>query len=198
MPEAQPSPRLRLFVALTLPEVVKEQLAKAQAELRRALGESSARWARAEEFHLTLRFLGNVEAERVQPLADSISAACRDIRALRLRASGVGFFPNARRPRVVWAGIADAADTLPVLHERIQQATNPFTLEEPEQRYASHITLGRTPGIGQRESAKLAEAAGTMANRNFGEWTASEVHLVRSELSPKGSRYTSIQLFPLV
>src|ERR1039458_10598341 len=92
--------QFRLFVAVTVPESVKAKMEEAQAELRRVLPQRSVRWARREQFHLTLRFLGDVEAARVEALGEAIRAACRGFGALHLHAERVGFFPDLRHPRV--------------------------------------------------------------------------------------------------
>ena len=123
------SERFRLFVAVAVPEDVKAKMEAAQAELRRVLPERSVRWARREQFHLTLRFLGDVEAARVEALAEAIRAACRGFGALHLRAERVGFFPDLRYPRVVWVGVQDQAEQLPRLQQAVEAATAGFTTQ---------------------------------------------------------------------
>src|ERR1035441_6027074 len=91
--------RFRLFIAVTIPEEVKAKIAEAQAELRRALPERSVRWTKREQFHLTLRFLGNVDALRVEALEETLRAACRGFSPLPVRAPGAGVFPAPRLSR---------------------------------------------------------------------------------------------------
>ena len=105
MSDALPPETLRLFIALTVPEDVKTEIEKAQAALRRALPEGRVRWTKREQLHLTLKFLGNVDAQRFEPLVDAMRGACQGFGALELRAEGIGFFPDLRLPRVVWAGV---------------------------------------------------------------------------------------------
>lgn len=190
--------RLRLFIAISLPEEVKTGIEKAQAELRRAVPEGQARWTRREQFHLTLRFLGSVEARRVEALTEAVRGACRGFAPLQLRAEAVGFFPNNRLPRVVWAGIEEGQGQLAPLQRAVQAATLVFTAEEPEERFSGHVTLARLKGIKRSEAEGLARAASVFAQKRFGEWTAREVELVRSELSPKGARYTCLAAAPLL
>src|ERR1039458_2056675 len=99
--------RFRLFIAVTIPEEVKAKIAEAQSELRRALPERSVRWTKREQFHLTLRFLGNVDAPRVEALEEALRAACRGFSALWLSARGIGFFPDLRFPRGARGGGSD-------------------------------------------------------------------------------------------
>ena len=186
------SERFRLFIAVTLPEEVKAQIEAAQAELRRALPGPGVRWTRREQFHLTLMFLGDVDVARVQPLEEAIRAACRGFSALPLRAERVGFFPDLRYPRVVWAGVQDQAGQLLRLQQAVDAVTRDFTTEEKEERFSGHITLARIKAIKRPEAEALRQAAAGMAERLFGQWTAGEVELMRSVLSPQGARHTSL------
>jgi 2'-5' RNA ligase len=186
------SERFRLFIAVTLPEEVKAQIEAAQAELRRALPGPGVRWTRREQFHLTLMFLGDVDVARVQPLEEAIRAACRGFSALPLRAERVGFFPDLRYPRVVWAGVQDQAGQLLRLQQAVDAVTRDFTTEQKEERFSGHITLARIKAIKRPEAEALRQAAAGMAERLFGQWTAGEVELMRSVLSPQGAGHTSL------
>src|SRR5205809_984446 len=107
MSETSTPETFRLFIAISVPDKVKDEIEKAQNELRRALPGGSVRWTKREQFHLTLKFLGNVEAPRVEELTESLRRGLEGFAALRLKAEQIGFFPDARRPRVVWAGVQD-------------------------------------------------------------------------------------------
>ena len=119
--------KYRLFVAVAVPDDVKAKMEAAQADLRRVLPDRNVRWARREQFHLTLRFLGDVEAARVEALAEAIRAACAGFGALHLRAERIGCFPDRGYPRVVWVGVRDQAEQLPRLQQVVQAATEGFT-----------------------------------------------------------------------
>jgi 2'-5' RNA ligase len=189
--------QFRLFIAVTIPEEVKAKMEEAQAELRCALPERVVRWTKRGQFHLTLRFLGDVDAPRVEALRDALRAACHGFSALRLRAQGVGFFPDLRFPRVGWVGVNDQADQLPRLQQAVEAATRDFTAEEPGERFTGHVTLARLKGLKRPEAEALGLAAAGMAERLFGQWTAYKIELMRSELSPKGARHTSLAAIPL-
>jgi 2'-5' RNA ligase len=189
--------QFRLFIALTMPEEVKAKMEAAQAELGRALPERVVRWTKRGQFHLTLRFLGDVDAPRVAALGDVLRAACQGFSPLRLGAQGVGFFPDLRFPRVVWVGVSDQADQLPRLQEAVEAATREFTAEPPGERFTGHVTLARFKGLKRPEAEALGEAAAGLADRLFGQWTAYKVELMRSELSPKGARHSSLAVIPL-
>lgn len=191
-PEPQPEEHYRLFVALEVPEPVLAELERAQSRLRREVPGGLIRWARRDQLHLTLRFLGGVEAGRVPALIQGLHQACRPFSPLAMRATGVGFFPNARRPRVIWAGVTDTCDQLVPLAAAVTQATLPFSTEPPETRFAGHITLGRVKELSSGEAARLAQAAEREAGRLYGDWVAREIALVRSRLAATGSIYSRL------
>jgi 2'-5' RNA ligase len=187
----------RLFVAIPLPDPVKDEIQKAQDELRRALPENCFRWTKRAQFHLTLKFLGNVEAKRVGVLSEALRGACGKFPALSLKAERIGCFPDLRYPRVIWAWVHDEGERLPKLQEAIEAATAEFTSEKPEGKFTGHVTLGRSHGIKRAQAEILAKLANEMVKRCFGDWTADKVELIRSELASNGARYTTVAAIPL-
>lgn len=183
---------LRLFVAISLPEAMKDEIEKAQRNLREALPGNFVRWTRREQFHLTLKFLGNVEDSRVAELTTALRKACGTFSQLRLRAKRIGFFPDARYPRVLWVGVRDAHDALLPLQTAIEAAAKGFTNEQPEKAFSAHVTLGRIQRIPRAQAEALAKVTTTISKQFFGEWAANKVELIRSELSSSGSRYTTL------
>ncbi len=188
----------RLFVAIRIPDQIKAAMAIAQSELRHALPERGVTWTEPEQFHLTLKFLGQVEAQRVPALAQKLGAACHGFSALRLRAERVGAFPSPRSPRVIWAGLADGTGRLAQVQAAVEEASSDFTNEPPGKKFSGHVTLGRVKRLNRRDAQLLAAWLDRTAVRSFGEWTATEVELMRSELSSAGARHTCMGTFPLM
>jgi RNA 2',3'-cyclic 3'-phosphodiesterase len=188
---------LRLFVAIAVPDAVKDEIEKTQREMRGSLPESFMRWTKRAQFHLTLKFLGNVAETRVTELTEVLRKTCLQFKAMRLRAERVGFFPDARFPRVTWVGVSGEKEELPQLQEAIEAAVKGFTGEKAEKRFTGHVTLARIQGIRRQQAEILAKLAAGMADRLFGEWMADEVELIRSELSSGGARYTTLAAFSL-
>ena len=133
----------RVFIAISLPEHVKDEIERAREQLRSALPGKCVRWARREQFHLTLKFLGNVESRRLEALTASIRSACAGFGVLQLRAGQIGFFPDAHHPRVVWTRVRDGRGWLPSLQRAVETAAAGFTSEAPEPAFTVHVTLGR-------------------------------------------------------
>src|SRR6266853_591130 len=182
----------RLFVAIRIPEQIKDAMAAAQAELRQALPEREVTWTKREQLHLTLKFLGNVDAHCVDALNDQLRAACQGFAPLTLRAERVGAFPEARLPRVVWAGLTDAEVQLPKVQSAVEAASKNFTTLEPEKKFTGHVTLARAKRINRSDSQVLSDLLADMVDRLFGEWTAGEIELMRSDLGANGARHTLI------
>ncbi len=182
----------RVFVAIVMPEQIKDAMAAAQSELRQALPERGVTWTTREQFHLTLKFLGNVEVQCVDALNAQLRAGCRGFSPLRLRAERIGAFPNERVPRVIWAGLTDAEGQLLKVQSEVESASHDFSTRKPEQKFTGHVTLGRAKRINRRDSQVLSGLLAGMANRFFGEWTSNEIELMRSELAADGARHTPI------
>ena len=197
MPNETAPEHLRLFLALTVPEDVKSAIERAQKELRSAVSEGLVRWTRREQFHLTLRFLGNVDAERLQALEDSARKVCAGFGPFQAWARQVSFFPERGLPRVVWVGIQDRDARLLKLQLALQDATLGFSSEAPEKRFTGHVTLGRIKEIRRPQAEALMSAVASLRDRGFGEWTVSTVELMRSELSSAGALHTTLTALPL-
>lgn len=188
--------RLRLFVAVEAADHVLDVLAKTQGELRDILPRGLVRWVRREHIHLTLKFLGDIEEAWIGALSEKLLAACASFPPLHLRAEGVGAFPNLRAARVLWAGVFDDSGQLLDLREAIEAACSAAGIPRDTKPFSPHITLGRISHMSVREARTLASAAEPMAERAFGEWNASQVELIRSDLMPgQPPVHTTIAVF---
>jgi 2'-5' RNA ligase len=191
------SESLRLFVAIRVPDSVKAALGSVQTELAAALPEKSTAWTRPDAMHLTLRFLGRVEDRRVAELMERLQAGLAGFGNLDLLCERLGCFPDVRFPKVVWAGVHDTGDRLQTLRRRVVELAAEFAEKPAEKRFEGHITLARPKSITRRDAARLAQFVEAAVERQFGLWSCSEVELVRSELLPQGSRYTTLAAFRL-
>jgi 2'-5' RNA ligase len=187
----------RLFIAIPIPEPVRDEIIRVQQALQPLAPRGAIRWARPDQIHLTLRFLGDVPAARLEALKEAIGAVCRAVRPLQLRAEGIGFFPNDHSPRVIWVGINEAEGLLVDLQRRIETAARSFTAESSPETFVGHATLGRCKSFRPSDLEKLLARVRVSQGRTFGEWTAPEVEIIRSRLSPAGALYTVLAALPL-
>ncbi len=185
----------RLFVALEPPELVRRRLEEMVGELRR-LGGSAARevrWVAPGNVHLTLHFLGNAPEERLEEVKAAVAAAAAAARPLLLEVRGAGGFPNTRRPRVVWAGLAGDVAPIGPLVKDLGARLAPLGFPPEERPFSPHLTLGRA-----RDGAPgLAGALAAVKEVEVGTWRAGELVLFRSHLSPKGPTYEALLRAPL-
>ena len=181
---------MRLFVALKIPPAVRENLGELLAMLR-ALS-SQPRWVRAENLHVTLKFIGEVQAEKLGDIRAALAAVDSDP-LITLDFRGLGFFPNEKRPRVFWAGI-DASANLARLAIDIGRALETLGVPPEKRPFSPHLTLARFEPPGLPE--KLRAAIQVNAKREFGFVAAKEFHLIESNLKPDGAEYTTAETFP--
>ena len=176
---------MRLFIALTLPPSLKTELAALQQALRAARAEVA--WTKPENLHLTLRFLGETPAERVAALAQACRATAQSCPSFTLTLDGTGFFPNARRPRVVWAGLSGELAALFNLHQALETHLTEHGFPSDGKAFQPHLTLGRCKSSQQAEQLAARAAAYQLPALAF---RVTELTLLQSRLHPAGSSYT--------
>lgn len=183
---------MRLFVALEIPSAVRENLAALIASLRAISKEP--RWVRAENLHVTLKFLGEVEETKL----DAIRKALGEIhseRAVMLEFRSLGFFPGEKRPRVFWAGM-EASANLKTLAADIDGAMEKCGIPREQRAFSPHLTLARFEPLGLPEA--LRKAIVSNMQREFGSLQTNEFHLIHSKLKRSGAEYTTLASFPFV
>lgn len=152
------------------------------------------RWARPENLHVTLKFLGEVPETKLDAVRTAL-AQIRSEQAVRLEFRGLGFFPNEKHPRVFWAGI-EAFPNLRRLAEDIEGAMEKLGISREQRPFSPHLTLARFERPGMPE--KLRSAIAENARRDFGTLQTSKFYLIQSKLKPSGAEYTTVAIFPLV
>lgn len=185
---------MRLFVALEVGKEVRDNLAGLIDELRvvdAVAAKNKARWARVENLHVTLKFIGNVDDGRLPAIREALSEI-RPGSLVEMRFRGLGFFPNERRPRVLWAGIEASPNLAPLAGEisaRLEQLDIPRETRE----FAPHLTLARfdPPSI----SGELRAATTQHASRDFGMVRTGTFYLFESKTRPTGAEYTRLSSF---
>ncbi len=192
-----PAAFLRLFIALAVPPDVRQEIGRAQGQLRRNSPPGAIRWTRPEQFHVTLKFLGDVPSAQVAALEAAVAKVCVGFKVMKLSAHGIGFFPGAQPPRVLWAGVDDLSGQLAELHWQMDAAVRPFAPAERLERFTGHITLGRFKPGHHAATPNLLARATVLRDRHFGDWQAGAAEIVRSELTAAGVMHAPLALCPL-
>jgi 2'-5' RNA ligase len=175
---------IRSFVAVLLPDGVRERLAATMTALRGlapGLG-----WVRPENLHVTLRFLGEIDGAMVAAVREAMGVTGASTPPFVMTVAGLGGFPSARAPRVVWAGVTEGAPALGALQARLERELVARGVPGEPRPFHGHVTLARArdPRAGRRLAAALAGAA-----MEFGGVRVARLSLLRSELDPRGARY---------
>jgi 2'-5' RNA ligase len=171
-----------------------------RAALAGAIGHLQTRarevaWVAPENLHVTLKFLGAVDEERLPAVGQALAAVAAAAQRFELVVAGLGAFPTVTRPRVVWAGIAAGAEPLASLASEVDAALGALGFPREERPWVGHVTLGRVRD--PRRDPVLAQALAAGAGRPFGRTAVNRLTLMRSDLSPRGARYTPLDSWPL-
>ncbi|MGA8035620.1 MAG: RNA 2',3'-cyclic phosphodiesterase [Candidatus Acidiferrales bacterium] len=183
---------MRLFVAITPPEEIRQRLIRTMEQLKPL--SRWPRWVRPEGLHLTLKFLGDVEPEQL----DAVVAALREVRAARpieIQFRGVGSFSKHDRPRVLWAGLRESEE-LAALAASVERRMLALGFANEEREFSPHITLARIQSPEGIDN--LARAAAAFASYDFGTMHVREFQLFQSTLRPTGAEYAWLRNFCFV
>jgi RNA 2',3'-cyclic 3'-phosphodiesterase len=182
---------IRAFIAVNLAVPVIEEIAKVRFVLQAAKGD--IRWTRIEGLHLTLKFLGDLARNQVEPILAAMREALHGQQPLHILAQGLGVFPSLRRPRVLWAGLS--GEGLQELSEAIEAALMPLDFPPEEREFTPHLTLGRVRSLRGWEHVLAVVKA--YEHARFGESTVEQVIVYQSELRPDGAIYSPLGSVPL-
>ncbi len=191
---------VRVFVALDLPYPVKERLREIMADLASAIP-SGVRWVDPAGIHLTLKFLGDVEANRVNDLVGAMSVACNRFgeSSVSLGLSELGAFPNTRNPSVLWCGVRGELDKLARLQGLVDEALSDLGFPAEQRPFRPHLTLGRVNrSVPQGQRELIGREVSRALPGGSTVWAVNEIHLIRSVLTRQGAIYNSIGAAPLV
>lgn len=178
---------------MDIPQAVRDSLGQVRGRFQALCHD--AKWARMEGVHVTLKFIGEVPPERVEPIRAALGAIAPRP-PIELRFAGLGFFPSELRPSVFWAGI-DGGAPLRELAADIETQLAPVGVAREEREFHPHLTLARFDASSEHSLGPLRAAAGEFAASEFGRVTADEFHLYRSVLKSTGAEYTRLATYRL-
>lgn len=177
---------MRIFVALPLPEPIRQSLGGLRSGL------PGARWVEPENMHVTLRFIGEVdghEVEEIDAVLAEISAPAFD-----LSVGGIGFFERGRKVHTIWAGI-EAPDGMAHLQKKVESAVVRAGFEPERRKFRPHVTIARLRSTPVHRIGAYVEAHG--GNVDSGAFRADRFTLFRSRLGHEGASYEALVDYPL-
>ena len=179
---------MRCFIAISLPYELKAKISGIQEKLKAAGADVS--WTRPEGMHLTLKFFGEIEDKRIPKIEKALDAVVNGIPTFTLSVSGMGTFPDMRRPRVIWIGLKEDGGNLLRLQKGVEEELKKTGFPSEDRRFTPHITLGRIRS--NKNTDKLLRLIEEGKVEELGSFDVSEVHLIKSELKPAGAEYTEL------
>jgi len=189
---------MRTFIAIDLDDPIRRALRRVRDRVGPALHDRAVRWVKPESIHLTLKFLGDVDAEAVPLVAEAMAGACAMVAPFSFSVGGFGFFPGLRNPRIFWVGVEPRGPDLAILQESIEKAMARLGFRREKRAFKPHLTLARIRGRIRALDGKAPEKP-HLPDRpdTLGEQFVPEIVLFQSELKPSGALYVPLATAPL-
>jgi 2'-5' RNA ligase len=175
---------IRAFIAVQLPSDVKQEMGLVADVLAGQIPERSVRWVKPDLMHITLRFLGETAVSKLDAISQAIDNAAKNQAPLKLHLHGTGCFPNAKRPRVIWVGLAGQVPELAAFKRNLDGGLVDLGWEMEKRPFKPHLTLGRV------KDAKKLRGLSWDVDVKEKEIPVTAVYLIESQLTPQGSIYT--------
>ncbi|TFG46022.1 MAG: RNA 2',3'-cyclic phosphodiesterase [Dehalococcoidia bacterium] len=188
---------IRAFIAIELPDAVKKELGELQKKLSVA-PERGIKWVAPDGIHLTLKFLGGVTPDCIEPVKQALTRATEGIKPFELEIRNLGAFPNLRRLVMVWCGLTGDLEHLNQLRKKVEEHISPMGFPPEKSPFSPHLILERlkeniSPMARQSLSEKLAAT-----NYHPGlRIPVTSISLMQSHLLSSGAVYKRLAVFPL-
>ena len=187
---------IRAFIAVEIDAATVRRIAAAIEQLKAR--SDAIRWIGAGNFHLTLKFLGNIDESKIEPIGAALTDALRPFQRFTINAKGLGVFPNPKRPRVLWVGLVGSQ--LLSLQAKVESALTPLGFAPEEKKFTPHLTIGRW-----RQGERADRTADRTLDQELGRWRdyefgvspIDEVILFQSDLKPAGAIYRRLKVVAL-
>ena len=184
---------IRAFLAIEPPKEIIRKISDIQNCLKKLLN-MDIRWVKPEGMHLTLKFLGDVPEKDALNISSASGEAASSVGPLGFSVSGLGVFPDIRRPRVVYLELKGDTDKLASFQKKLEGILAEIGFPEEQRPFRAHLTLGRV-----KSARGIADLAKELEKRDIytaGEFMATELCLFKSDLTSKGAVYTKLAVCP--
>jgi 2'-5' RNA ligase len=186
--------KIRSFLAFELPLEVEAVVNQVSEELKRS--SLNAKWIKSGNVHLTVVFMGDVEMDEIPAIKEKIEKVCLTYGAFNISLKGLGCFPHARKPRVIWVGVDGDLERMSSFRDTLLERLITFGIKEEKRRFKPHLTLGRFRKP-KRTSSEELELISRYEDVTSPTCSLTELVLFKSELKPGGARYTRLGVWPL-
>lgn len=187
------SQQTRTFVAVAISGEARAEIGAMMQSL--GLESNGIRWTPKANLHLTLKFIGDIDQQRISDLGRAISAGAEGLASFHYIICGTGCFPSWHRPRVLWLGIHDSENILVELQHGIDHHLHKIGIPKETRSYTPHLTIGRV-----RQVDAVKEILTRFRTFELGEFRVqvNQIDIIKSELRQSGARYTVLHSIPLL
>jgi len=187
---------MRTFIAIELPEQIKHRLAELQTKLKES--NTDVKWVNPENIHLTLKFLGEIDAVKSNQIIKVITEISSSFTPFQVSLANIGAFPKIEFARVIWVAIDTGNKEVKLLAQQLEERLDKLGIPKEDRPFSSHITIGRVrSGKNSDKLAKsLKESEDYFRKENI-EFTATGITLFKSTLSSSGPSYEALQIAKL-
>ena len=185
---------IRSFLAFELPLEIKRTVKQVSEDVRRS--KLNVKLVNVDNIHLTVVFMGNIKTEDIPAIEREIKQGCAGFDPFDISLKGLGFFPNARRPRVLWLGIECETERMSSLKTNLQERLRTYGVKEEKRKFRPHLTIGRFRKS-NRSSSLLEEIITRYEGLESPVFPLGELVMFKSKLTPKGAEYTKLVSWPL-
>ncbi|MCK6482598.1 MAG: RNA 2',3'-cyclic phosphodiesterase [Phycisphaerae bacterium] len=179
---------IRSFVAIELPDVARHDLSRLVSRLDS--GVSGVRWIPANQMHLTLKFLGDIDERDLPMLCDLLSEAALECEPFHLSLRGAGCFPPSGPVRIVWAGLEEPTGRLARLHERCEALFAGLGFKQEHRAFRAHVTMARVKSA--RAGAEIRQRVAAHVDFAGATFDVDEIVFYQSLLERDGAKYVAL------
>ena len=184
---------IRTFIAIELPAKIIDGLKEIQDELKD--GTNKVTWVKPENIHLTIKFLGDIAADKIDSIAGLLESAAAKSHSFDISVKGVGSFPTIDNPRVLWVGIEESNVNLAALYNNIEDALSVIGFAKEDRPFKPHLTLGRIKFLKDRKGLK--EWIERFKDITLGQYMVDSICLFQSMLTPEGAVHIKLEKIEL-
>lgn len=186
---------MRVFIAVELPQKLKEKVAKIQDKIKESDKVNRIKWVSPDSLHITLKFLGEIEKQRLKDVFEVVEKTSSNFCCFSVNIQGMGIFPESGTPRVLWVGIEEGACELFQIVQKLEKDLFERGFAREKKEWKPHITIGRVKQIINKQLIK--NLVGREKNTEGAKVKVEKISVMQSRLTPQGAIYTPLKRFSL-
>jgi len=184
---------MRLFIAIPIPKASKKEIQKLVSQLKKQ--NLPVKWETAEKWHLTLKFLGKTDVNKLEDIKTKINKITKKTPVFFLQPEKIGVF--AKRQLIIWLSLSGQLATLEKLQKKLEEVLIPLDFPQEKRQFQPHLTLARAKGLSFKKKKNIHKLLAQTKLGKFSSFKVKKIVIIKSTLTSAGSKYQTIKTFPL-